>query len=268
VALCKEAVNDAFRFIAENDHPYYVKEGWINLVEPYSSGTCNVAEGGTTVSGCAPASWASAMEGRMISIEDSRVHYKLSSFDGTDEFTFDGGAKWVDDAVASGSYVIYQDIYDFPADFRTVDRDVIEMNLLTGLEWVASPGEWFALKAANYSLAGRPRWACIAGNKLYLWPYDTDISVLPFMYYYYPAELSSDSTPMDFPDHGLTLVRRAIDYAVALQRKTDIDACMGRFLMEMERWELATKTTRGTFALGGASPPIEVKTYTIGADQP
>ncbi len=267
VIIQKECVNRAMRRIAERDHPYFITQGYINLVASYSSGTCAVAEGGTTVS-VATGTWTSAMEGRYIKIADERVHYLLSSWDGTG-FTFDGGAKWLNDTDAAASYVIYKDTFDLPSDFRCTDK-VMEKRMLSEVEWLNDEGEWYAKKMRNYSMTGAPRWACMANGKLMMWPYESDITVISFMYYRWPPEMSSDSDTMDFDDNQVDLVRAAIDWEIAIERgKEDlIRSARGRYEDKERKMIGAATEPHESVEIGGAGPRALGHTLTIGADEP
>lgn len=267
VIIQKECVNRAMRRIAERDHPYFITQGYINLVAPYSSGTCAVEDGGTTVS-VATGTWATAMEGRFIKIDDERVHYKLSSWDGTG-FTFDGGAKWLNDDEATAGYVIYKDTYDLPSDFRCTDK-VMEKRLLRQVEWLNDEGDWFEKKMMNAGMTGPPRWACLANGKIMFWPYETDISVLPFLYYRWPTEMSADDGTMDFDDNQIDLVRRAIDWEIAIERgKEDLVMAAQRHYEEKERTILGAATEpHDSVQIGGAGPTRHYQYRTIGADEP
>jgi hypothetical protein len=267
LVIVKECVNRAMRRIAERDHPYFIKQGYINLVASYSSGTVAVSEGGTTVK-VTTGTWTSAMEGRYIKIADERVHYKLTSFDGTDTMTFDGSAKWVNDAETAATYVMYQDIYDLPSGFRMTGK-IIEKRLLVGVEWLNNESEWFLKKMLNHSLEGRPRWALMANGQLYLWPYESDISVLPFLYYRWPTEMSADADTMDFDDNQVDLVRRAIDWEIAIERGKEslIAASKARYEDKERKITGAATQPHETVAIGGAGRMIEEVHYTFSADE-
>ncbi|MHC4644232.1 MAG: phage adaptor protein [Planctomycetota bacterium] len=267
VIIQKECVNRAMRRIAERDHPYFITQGYINLVAPYSSGTCAVAEGGTTVS-VATGTWETAMNGRYIKINDERVHYLLSAWDGTG-FTFDGGAKWLDDTDATADYVIYQDTYSLPSDFRCTDK-VMEKRMLTDVEWLNDEGEWYLKKMQNYGMTGPPRWACMANGKLMIWPYETDITVLSFLYYRWPTELSSASATMDFDDNQVDLVRAAIDWEIAIERgKEDlIRSARLRYEDKEQKMLGAATEPHESIQIGGAGPVIRDRYISIGDDEP
>jgi len=266
VAVCKESVNRALRRIAERDHPHFIKQGYINLVAAYSSGTVAVSEGGTTVSGTS-CTWSSAMEGRYMKIEDEQVHFLLSTWASAAGFTFDGGAKWLNDAETAGEYVIYKDTYDLPTDFRTAG-DLMEKTQLRGVTWLNDESEWYRKKMENYALTGAPQWACLAGDKLKLWPYETDLSVISFLYYYWPEDLSADDDPMDFPDNQIDLVRAAIRLEVAIERGKGAADAEAAFEKKQFQIEGAATNPHATFAIGGGGGGgLRTPEYTIGDDE-
>ena len=263
----KECVNRAMRRIAERDHPYFITQGYINLVAPYSSGTCAVEEGGTTVS-VATGTWATAMNGRYIKIEDERVHFLLSAWDGTG-FTFGGSAEWPNDDDATAEYVIYKDTYDLPSDFRCTDK-VMEKRMLAKVEWLNDEGEWYAMKMRNYGMTGPPRWACMANGKLMLWPYESDVTVLSFLYYRWPEEMDEDADTMDFDDNQIDLVRRAIEWETAIERgKEDLIRSARQRYQEKERKMIGAATEpHESISIGGAGPVVRDRYIRIGDDEP
>jgi hypothetical protein len=264
VALAKECTNRALRRIAENDHPHFIKQGYINLVAPYSSGTVAVAEGGTVVTGT-NATWTSAMTNRYMKIDDEPVHFQLTSWVSATGFTFAGGAKWLNDSVTSGTYVIYKDTYDLPSDFRKTGS-ILEKTMLAEVEWISNPDDWHKRKMQNYTLTGPPQWVCMAESKLRVWPYETDISVLPFLYYYWPTDLSADADVMDFPDALIDLVRAAIRAEVAIERGKDEDATAKAYEEKRKDLDGAAAHPNNIIRVGQAGPRYGVGHYVIGDD--
>jgi len=266
--IAKECVNRAMRRIAETDHPHFRKPGYINLIAPYSSGTVVVANDGTTVSGTS-ATWSSAMTGRYMKIDDEQVHFQLTSYTSNvagPRFTFDGGAKWLNDTVTSGTYVIYADTYDFPTDYRTMGK-FVEKSLLRDVDWLNDEDEWYLNKMRNNTMTGPPRWACMENSKLRVWPYETDLSVLSFIYYRWPTEMSADADTMDFPDNQVDLVRAAIRAEVAIERGKDEDDEEKRFTDKRKSILTAAAHPQATIQVGSSGPDGATASYVIGEDQ-
>jgi len=267
VIIQKEVVNRAIRRIAERNHPHFRKQGYINLIAPYSTGTVAVAEGGTTVSGTS-ARWSSAMTGRYMKIEDEPVAFKLTTYTSNvagPRFTFDGGAKWLNDTETAAEYVIYADTYDLPSDFRTMGK-FVEKTMLTDVDWLDSEDEWYLNKMRNYSMTGPPRWACLENSKLRMWPYETDISVISFIYYYWPTDMVNDADVMDFPDAQIDLVRSAIRAEVAIERGKDEDEMMDAYEQKEKKMLGAAAHPQASFTVGSAQPDVTSVAYVIGED--
>jgi hypothetical protein len=256
------------RRIAERDHPHFRKQGYINLVAQYTSGTVAIADGGTVVSGT-NATWSSAMTGRYMEIDDEPVAYKLISYTSNaagPSFTLDGGAKWLNDTVTSATYAIYQDTYALPSDYRTMGK-FVEKTMLTDVDWLDSEDEWYLNKMRNYNMTGPPRWACLENDKLRIWPYETNLSNLSFIYYYWPTDLSADGDLMDFPDALIDLVRSAIRVEVAIERGKDEEEMEEAFEKKEKKLNGAAAHPHASFSVGAAAPEVVTVAYVIGDDE-
>lgn len=261
----KECVNRAMRRIAERDHPYFIKQGYINLNEPYDAGVVIVAENASTMTGVG-VNWTSGRVGEYAIIDSSKVHFLIGSHTSTTILGFGSDAVWEYDAVSSVSYSIYRDRFDLPSDFRAMYRPRDQVSL-SSLKWITSKGEWFLKKAENYSLTGSPRWACIADKQLWLWPYPLTGRVLPFVYYRIPANMTNDDDVMDFDDNLIDLVYRAINLEVAIERGEGEDKAMALFQWQEKRSGSAgANPAQGNFEIGAAGADYEPDHYTIGDD--
>jgi hypothetical protein len=268
VAIAKECTNRAMRRIAERNHPHFRTQGYIPLIAAYSSGTVAIANGGTVVSGT-NATWSSAMTGRYMKIDDEQVHFQLTSYSSQaagPSFTFDAGAKWLGDTVTSGSYVIYADTYDLPSNYRTMGM-FIEKSILTDVDWLNSEDDWYKTKMLNNSMTGAPRWACMENSKLRLWPYETTLSNLSFIYYRWPTEMSADGDLMDFPDQQIDLVRAAIRLEVAIERDKDVDEHRQSYMEKEQSLESSASHPHASFSIGSGDPEVVSLQYTIGEDE-
>jgi len=269
VAIQKEVVNRAVRRIAEKDHPHFRKMGYIPLEASYSSGTIAIAEGGTIVSGT-NATWSSAMTGSYMKIDDNSVHFQLTSYTSAvtgPSFALDGGAKWLGDTITSGTYTIYKDTYAFPDDYRTMGK-FAEASLLTDVDWLDAEDEWYLNKMRNAGMTGPPQWACLENDKLRLWPYETDLSNLSFIYNRWPVNMVAVGDLMDFPDSLIDLVRSAIRFEVAIERGKDEDDMEKAFDKKQKQLNGAAAHPHASFSVGSSSPDLVEAPYIIGDDTP
>ena len=269
VVIQKEVVNRAMRRIAEQDHPHFRTMGYIPLVASISTGTVAIAEGGTTVSGPA-ATWSSASTGDYMKIDDEPVHFKLTSWASVtsgDTFDLDGGAKWLNDTITSGTYVIYRDTYDFPSDYRTMG-EFVEKSMLTDVEWLDAEDKWYLNKMRNNGMTGPPRWGCLENDKLRLWPYETNLSNLSFIYNRWPVDMTADADVMDFPDQLVDLVRSAIRVEVAIEigKSGDEEKTLNSFKKKQRELNGAAAHPHAAFRVGSGGPDVAESVYIIGGD--
>ena len=269
LVVVKECVNRGMRRIAKTDHPYFSSRGVINLEAPITSGSVTVAEGGTWASASA-ANWTSGTTvGRSMIIDAEEYHYGIASWTSAvagEKVTFAGGAKWLNDANTTASYVIYTDVYDLPSDFRSLGK-IIKASELAAVKWLPSISDWYRLKMKWHSMTGRPVWGCLANGKIWLWPYpDADeIEVLSFPYFRWPTEMTADADLMDFDDNQIELVYRAIEVEISIERgkgrseaKEEFDECLREMLGAVVEHE--------TFVLGGAGYGIDPFPYVVTDD--
>jgi hypothetical protein len=267
VTIAKECTNRAIRRIAERDHPHFRQMGYIPLVAAYSSGTIAIANGGTIVSGT-NATWSSAYTGDYMKIGDDSTHYQLTSYTSAasgPSFALDGGAKWLGDTITSGTYTIYRDTYSFPSDYRTMGK-FVEASLLTDVDWFDAEDAWYLNKMQNAGMTGPPRWACLENDKLRLWPYETNLSNLSFIYYRWPTDMVNDADVMDFPDPLIDLVRAAIRAEVAIERGKDEDETMDAFEKKEKKLNGAAAHPHASFTVGSGMPEYVTQAYVIGSD--
>ena len=97
------------------DWPWAYKEVNINVNPSYSTGTVSVAVGSTVVAGVGTA-WDAAWTNKRIRL-DNNQDWPIASVSGVGTIglsqAYHGAA-----ALADASYVIYQDVYQMPADFE------------------------------------------------------------------------------------------------------------------------------------------------------
>jgi hypothetical protein len=271
ITVCKECANRAMKRIAKTDHPYFISRGVINTFDPITSGTIAVANGSTSGTITSGPVWASATAvACSIIIDGEEYHYDIDTYTstavkGVEHITFGNSAKWVNDAVTSATFTVYQDIYDLPSGFRTMGK-IMEPSALYDVTWVPSVSAWYQLKVLNHSLTGNPRWGCFANGQLRLWPYSETPQVLSFPYYRWPTTMSSDSDTMDFDDNQIELVYRAIELEVGIERNKDVSGKKAEFNECLREMLAAARGAHEIFEIGGGMPAVRPFEYTIGDD--
>ena len=107
------ALNRVYQF---HDWPYYLdfKNGAIETVDDYSTGTIAVTNGSTAVTGTTTV-WTAAMVGRKIRVSGEKPYYRIVSINtGAQTLVLDHEYQGDDDATAS--YEIFKDEYRLNAD--------------------------------------------------------------------------------------------------------------------------------------------------------
>lgn len=113
-SLVNDSIQIALNRISQaHDWPYYMKEGVINTVAPYETGTVTVSNGSTTVTGSGT-TFTSAMVGRKIRINNEPAYYRIASFSSTTSISLE--TPYQGSLTSGNTYIIYKDTYRLNAD--------------------------------------------------------------------------------------------------------------------------------------------------------
>jgi hypothetical protein len=125
-------LNDGYRKlisrVMQDNHKFYLKKGYVDVVNSYDTGTVSVTDGSPTVTGVSTV-WTSAMVGRVIQFGNEGYSYDIDAASATSitlSQNYNGGGS----DLSSSSYIIYQnkyDIYDDSDDTVVDDLKKIEM---------------------------------------------------------------------------------------------------------------------------------------------
>jgi hypothetical protein len=208
-------VNDAFRRICRShDWSYYLKTGRVNTKVKYDTGTVaiNKDSGVLTLSG---GTWPTDAVGAHIVIDaDTDIEFEVKTRDSGTQVTFKDGQVWLGSNISGETYKLYYYVYDLPANFRKMYDHEAEDFYMHYL----SPTDFEFYHLTNEDDTGDPVFYTISGPKKFkVWPYPDSSKSIDFLYYSWPATLSSDGDTMDWVEDWVDLAFRAIDLEIAIR---------------------------------------------------
>ncbi len=250
-------VNDAFRRICRShDWSFYLKTGRVNTAVKYDTGTVAINTNATalTLSG---GTWPLDAVGNHIVVDaNSNVQFEVKTRDSGTQVTFKVGQKWLDSNVSGGTYKLYYYVYDLPSNFRKMYDHESEDQFL----WYMVPTDFEFYQLTNNDDTGTPTFYTIVGNrKMKVWPYPDEAKVIDFLYYRWPAALTTDGDTMDWVEDWVDLVYRAIDYEIGVRTGKLLAERAGVFqqtLMEYKAMDNTRQFTRRTARLDVLGMPI------------
>lgn len=212
-----EILNDAVDMIAmERQWDYYHTRGAIQTREPYEAGTVALTNGATTcvLTGGTWPSWATSgelfVDGTWLTIETR-----------TDNTNLVLAEPWGNDTF-SGSYSLVQFRYALPTDCIRIS-DTMFGNQWPFLGKPTSAAFIESLKDAWQSTNSQPFMWAIEGGFMCFWPVPEEYRNVNLLYFRRPTPVASSGDTIDWDSQHPFLLRRAIEYIVALRRKADSD---------------------------------------------
>jgi len=131
-AMIQVALNRVYQF---HDWPFYLdfRNGILTTTDDYSTGTADVTNGSTTISGTTTV-WTAAMVGRKIRIANEKPYYRITARSGDTSITID--KAYQGSTATEQTYSIFQDEYRLNADvdkyksFRQIQNGLLTIDLL------------------------------------------------------------------------------------------------------------------------------------------
>lgn len=212
-------INDVLKFLAlERRWPYYETPGYLNLTEPYTTGTADLTNGDTSVSGTATV-WDVDMVGQeFYTSEDSGRVYMISAVGGGTTLTLE--SEYLGSTDTALSYSIRYVQYDAPSDWGQEGdfylQDGSELNYS-----VMSLGDFHRLRMEERNTTSYPTRIMhhsISGTDcFFVHPAPSAAKQVRYTYWRLPATLSSDTDTADMPDafrgllHVALRIRLSVD---------------------------------------------------------
>lgn len=176
-----------------------VADGTFTTVGAYQTGTVSLTQGSAAVTGTGT-TFTSGMTGRKfraIAGAESYTFTYVSSTTGTLDRVFEGTTD------ATASYIIYEDTYDLPDDFK---RPVVSRNERIETEIVHWTRQQLDRVAPSRQISGEPQIYCMAPNaadgtrRAQLYPIPAYAASYPFSYIMTFARFGTGDTSIEIPD--------------------------------------------------------------------
>jgi len=107
-------LNDGYRKatsrVMQDNHKFYLKRGYVDVVNSYDTGTVSVTDGSATVTGVSTV-FTSAMVGRKIRFEDEGFAYTISAYTSPTLITISQNYNGDGSNLSGSNYLIYEDQY-------------------------------------------------------------------------------------------------------------------------------------------------------------
>lgn len=213
-----EILNDAVDMIAmERQWDYYHTRGAIQTQAKYATGTVALNYGSTicTLTGGTWPTWAASGEiflnGTWVVVESRTSNAVVVLAD-----------PWGNDSITGSAYTLVQFRYALPADCIRISES------LFGNQWPftgrpTSAAYIESLKDAWLSTNSQSFFWAIEGSFLCLWPAAENQRNVNLLYFRRPTPVASGGDSIDWDSQHPFLLRRAIEYVVAMRRKADSD---------------------------------------------
>lgn len=212
-AELKQSVNMALDMVTKAKlWPRYVTSAQLSLRGIYSTGTVTLTIGSANIvlAGGTWPTWAAS--GKILL--GGKIFEVASRTDGT---TITIADTWLDaDNDGSVSYTLFQDTYDLPDDMYKFGR------LVPGQRWPfggepVSPEILFEKQMLMPALALQGPWIwTFVNDSIVVYPAPATDVLTGYWYYRRPATLVNPTDEADFDPAHVELLRRAIDYQVAV----------------------------------------------------
>lgn len=247
-----QLVNDSIdRLAQERNWNFYLRRAYLQLNEPYSSGTLTLTNGSTTAT-LAGGTWPTwAALGRLFA--QSLILDIASRTNGT---TLVLSAPW-GGATNTYDYTLFQNRYDLPENFLVLG------GIMEGQNWPYRP-EPVSIEVLwqweNALAIGTPnaQGYAIAFNQMWLWPYPTVSQSIAYWFKARPAPLVIETDLADVDATWLNVLHKLIDYNVAVYFGECVagtaEQCLARYLDSLARLPANDKSTQLNAPVTGGFP--------------
>lgn len=253
--VIERAICSALRTLSqEHDWSFFIKRqgGRVVLTAPYSTGTVDVAQGGTgaTLTG---GTWPTgAVGGKLIFTANSNIEFEVGTRTSNSVIVFVSGQKWVEDAINDGTYTLYFDTYSLPSDFKELYYGQGEP--ITSMQYL-DPDEFFFYRMNNRNSTADPpyKYTITSDDKMMVYPYPSSARVIEMAYVRQATLPTSDGDSIDWPDKAMSALHAGILVELAKERGDKATPTLGE----------AMAVYRGTVSDAWQQDSGRAKTVTI-----
>jgi hypothetical protein len=188
---------------------FYNTKGTITVLASYSTGTVNMTQDSTTVTGVGT-SFTSAMVGRKFQVDASTGLYTITAVNSPTQLTLD--AAWPYDDESGATYTIFQDVYALPSNLRHLYEvvDAVTEQPLIAVSQAEAQRYWsrYAYPSLDATTPPSPSWpwkysAWVGANgvpSIRVNAISTKNRVLDVYYYRWPTEVSNITSAPDISE--------------------------------------------------------------------
>lgn len=189
-----------FQLTTEFSWPFYRKTHTFNLTVPYTTGTVNLVEASTTVTGAGTADFSSGMASQLFYTgSDSERVYQIASVAASAE-TLTLASAYLGDTEDGATYAIRYVKYDLPTGFDRAGAMFVEdeREIQTDL----TLEEWQQLIMKHRGTSATPTHCHIEmqadAKGFYMYPAPSTAKQVRCTYYHVPATMTSDAVETDW----------------------------------------------------------------------
>jgi len=114
----KSWINQRYKYVCgKKDWPFLTGPGVITTIAKYDTGTVDITEAGTTVTGTSTV-WTKAMTGRKFKADAFETIFRIAKYTSTTSIELE--STYNDDDVDDGDYEVFQDEYLCPENWRDI----------------------------------------------------------------------------------------------------------------------------------------------------
>jgi len=211
-------INDTFQQLAaEFCWPFLRKTHYFNLTVPYTTGTVELTEASTTVTGSGTANFSSGMANQLFyCASDSGRVYQITAVGASAE-TLTLGSAYLGEDESGAEYAIRYVHYALPTGFAKAGAMMLEDEREISTDLTLQ--DWHKKITANRGTSSSPTECCIETESgtagLFMYPAPSAAKQVRLVYYIEPTTLTSVVTTNEWPDSLRWLVFYVLRHRIA-----------------------------------------------------
>jgi hypothetical protein len=206
----KESINEALLWLSgEYPWPHLCQEYQLCVFQPYTDGTISISSGSAVVLALSSVTFPSWSGDALLRVKD--VFLAVSARDSDTQLTL--AETWDAESFSGESYVLYRCEYDKPASLLGIQRFLDSTTTFTPVSDVT-----MAEKRVSRHAVSRSGFDYnLSNSKIKIWPCPTKTKVFKYIGNRRPTALVHDDDIADWDPTLLPLLRRAIDWQLAIR---------------------------------------------------
>jgi hypothetical protein len=214
----EKLINNAWREVNQKyNWPFLTERISYQTKAPVNAGTASVNHNGTTVTGSGGTGWTTNDVGGLIFFASNETFYEVTAVSATNSLTID--PAFVDPDGSNQTNVQYDILFPIiahPNNHRTLKKPQ-EGSYLWELKRI-EVDNWLVWMLVGES-TGTPLSYAVDGDNLYLWPAPEEQRIIYAYHFYFPDDMTDDTTTIEWPDALEYVLHRCLDKHMVLDRK-------------------------------------------------